>query len=99
MWENLKIVWRNLPVVLSETDDPKDVSLNRVAFFLYTVFVIASPFVILWFLSGMSEKFLPYWQGVAALLGGQTFANIGKKMIYAWKGEKTNEIDSSGPRP
>ena len=88
MWENIKLLWSNLPLVLSETDRPQDISLNRVMFVLYGLFVLATPFVVLWLLPAIVDRFLPFWQGVAALLGGQTFAQLGKKAIYAYSEKK-----------
>lgn len=90
-WANLKEILKNSPLVLSDTYDPKDVSQNRLAFFILFLFVISTPLLLLWLAPHLSEKFVPYWQGSSALLGGQMFANIGKKAITAYQEMKGSE--------
>jgi hypothetical protein len=65
-------------------------------FVLYGIFVLLTPFIVLWLLPALVDRFLSFWQGVAALLGGQTFANIGKKAIYAYKEGRENENRDAG---
>lgn len=76
---NLKRIIANLPLTLSDSYDPKDVSLNRIITLIVVIFVFGSPYVILRFYPEMLEPFLPYWQGATTYLAAQTAGNLIKK--------------------
>ena len=87
MWklfrENLKAVLAYAPLILSESDDPKDVSLHRymaaflginliiIAYLLFFVF----PMVLTYSATGV------IFGSLATLLGTYVIANIGKRYI------------------
>ena len=80
-WKNLKAIVDNSPLALSDTYDPKDVSLNRQVMTLAAIFVFTTPGIVLVFFPEHLGDFLPYWQGAATYLGAQMASNIIKRKL------------------
>ena len=79
--QNLKEVIANLPLILCSSDQPKDVSLNRVITVATAAYLaIAPPFVLI-FCPQNWAKMIELWNQGLLFLGAQTAANIGTKII------------------
>ena len=87
-WKNLREVISNLPLMVCTTDNPKDISSNRFAFFVYLFMFVSIPVIVFWLVPYLAEKVLPWWQGIATLLGIQTGANLGRTVIQEVKAYK-----------
>lgn len=85
MWkmfiQNMKNILANLPLVLSDSHDPLDISLNRCVTLLSCIFVFSSPLIVMHWYPELVDKFLSYWQGAATYLGAQMVGNIAKTKI------------------
>jgi hypothetical protein len=103
-WQNLRQVLSNLPLVLSESYDPKDISLNRVIIAMLAVTVLVIVYRMLLYpdtavnLTDMLDK-------VLTALGLQLGSNTIKRGLDTWrqiKGgndhEKSNAGGTSGSR-
>lgn len=97
-WQNLRQVLSNLPLVLSESYDPKDISLNRVIIALLAVTVLIIVYRMLYDpetavnLTNMLDK-------VLTALGLQLGSNTIKKGFDTWekiKGGYNNETSNIG---
>lgn len=82
-WKNLKEVLAYSPLVLSETDDPKDVSIHR----YMAAFLVINLVIMAYLLFFISPQVLSYsttgtiFGALSALLGTYVVANIGKRYI------------------
>lgn len=92
-WQNFRQVVNNLPLVLSETDDPKDISLNRVIIAVLAITVIVVVYRMLLYpdtatnLTAMLDK-------VLTALGLQLGSNTIKRGLDTWRQIKGgNDID------
>jgi hypothetical protein len=85
-WTNLKAIISNTPLVLSDTTDPKDISIHRITFALAVVFVIFTPLIILNFFPEFEARYAFYWEKLLYYLGGQATLNMLKRGIDAFKG-------------
>ena len=83
-WQNVRQVVSNLPLVLSESYDPKDVSLNRVIIALLAITVLVIVYRMLLYpdtavnLTSMLDK-------VLTALGLQLGSNTIKRGLETWR--------------
>lgn len=91
MTENLKQIFINLPLVLSDTRDPADVSLNRVMTAAVAFFVLLAPGVTLLLLPAWFDKITPYWDKLLAFLAAQVAGNMFKKYVAEVKANAANQ--------
>ena len=83
-WANLYSIFQNLPLILSDTTDPKDISFTRVTCALCIIFLIITASYVLIFVPQYFEKVSPFLtqslNSVLLLIGG----NIVKRGIDAF---------------
>lgn len=96
-WQNIRQVLSNLPLVLSESYDPKDISLNRVIIAMLAVTVLVIVYRMLLYpdtatnLTDMLDK-------VLTALGLQLGSNTIKRGLDTWRQVKGgNEHAQSNP--
>lgn len=83
-WHNLRQVFSNLPLVLSESYDPQDISLNRVIIALLAITVLVIVYRMLLYpdtavnLTSMLDK-------VLTALGLQLGSNTIKRGLETWR--------------
>nr|WP_092074929.1 hypothetical protein [Dendrosporobacter quercicolus]NSL49554.1 hypothetical protein [Dendrosporobacter quercicolus DSM 1736]SDN22523.1 hypothetical protein SAMN04488502_1159 [Dendrosporobacter quercicolus] len=83
-WRNIRQVFSNLPLVLSESYDPKDISLNRVIIAMLAITVIVIVYRMLLYpetavnLTAMLDK-------VLTALGLQLGSNTIKRGLDTWR--------------
>ena len=92
MIENIKQIWTNLPLTLSNTKDPADISIDRVLVFICLSFLLLSVIIMMVWLPNLLKDMLSYWQSLLAFVGGLLFNNTGKKLIDT-KGGANNGKD------
>ena len=78
---NLKLIFDNSPLILSETQSPEDVSINRVMIAVGFLTAIVAPLLVIIFCPEYLDKLLGYWNGWLTFLGVQVSGNIAKKFI------------------
>lgn len=89
-WQNVRQVISNLPLILSETYDARDISLNRVIIAMLAITVIVIVYRILLYpenavnLTGVLDK-------VLTALGLQLTSNTVKKGLDTWQQVKGNK--------
>ena len=81
MIEKLNQIIVNLPLVLSDSHNPADVSLNRVMTVVVAFFVLLAPGVTLAIMPDWFERLTPYWEKLLAFLAAQVAGNMFKKYI------------------
>jgi hypothetical protein len=82
-WQNLRQVFSNLPLVLSDSYDPKDVSLNRLASFLLIIAAIIIQIVIIKEPT-FAEKLQPVLNSDLTALGGLLLNITARRGINAY---------------
>ena len=97
MWQNLIAIWQNLPLILSDTTDPRDVSLNRVVTVAVAVVILLSPPIVWLCFSDWWDKFFEAWKLLLAFLGAQTAGNIFVK--YKKCGGENNAAGNNARHP
>lgn len=91
-WKNLKEILAYSPLILSETEDPKDVSMHR----FMAIFLMVNLVLMAYLLFFIFPQVLTYgttgtvFGALSALLGTYVVANIGKRYI------KLQEIKKEG---
>ena len=78
--DNIKQLFQNLPLILSDTDDPKDVSLNRVIVLLFAIATIIGGLIILVWFRQEAQQLVGYWQAWLASFTTMASANVAKKI-------------------
>jgi hypothetical protein len=78
---NLKLLFQNSPLILSDTDDPKDISLTRVIIFIFAIATIIGGLVILIWFRSEALQFVGYWQAWLASFTTMVSGNIAKKIF------------------
>jgi hypothetical protein len=100
-WQNLRQVLSNLPLILSESYDPRDISLNRVIIAMLAVTVLVIVYRMLLYpdaavnLTDMLDK-------VLTALGLQLGSNTIKRGLDTWrqiKGGNDHAQSNSGGAP
>ena len=82
-WKNLKEIFAYSPLILSDTEDPKDVSMHR----FMAIFLVVNLVVMAYLLFFIFPQVLTYgatgtiFGALSALLGTYVVANIGKRYI------------------
>jgi len=87
-WINMKGIIDNLPLTLSDTDNPKDVSQNRVIIYLFAMATLIGGFIILTYYRQEALQLVGYWQAWLACFTALVSANVAKK-IFKKEGEET----------
>ena len=82
-WKNLKEILAYSPLILSESDDPKEISMHR----CMAAFLVINLVIMAYLLFFIFPQVLSYsttgtiFGALAALLGTYVVANIGKRYI------------------
>ena len=90
-WQNLKGILVNSPLILSESKDPKDISLHRVAIAVLLVIVLAGPFFTSYIRPEFFDRFTPYWTQVLILIGGLLTSRAANRAIDAKAGQLSQQ--------
>ena len=90
-WQNLRGVLVNSPLILSESKDPKDISLHRVAIVVLLVIILAGPFFTSYIRPEFFDRFTPYWTQVLILIGGLLTSRAANRAIDAKAGQLTQQ--------
>jgi hypothetical protein len=83
-WQNVKQILNNLPLTLSESYDPKDISLNRVIIAMLAITVLVIVCRILYD-PGTADKLVGALDKVLIALGLQLGSNTLKRGFDTWK--------------
>ena len=86
-WQNLKGILVNSPLILSESQNPKDVSLHRVSIALLLIVVSAGPFFTSYIRPEFFDRFTPYWTQVLILIGALLTSRAANRAIDAKMGQ------------
>ena len=78
--DNLKQIIQNLPLILSDTQLPQDVSLNRVLIFLGFWIIVISTIILVFILPERILSLTGYWQAFVASWTTLVTGNIAKKI-------------------
>ena len=91
-WKNIKDLLANSPLILSDTYDPQDISMNRVITLLLVINVI----LLAWYMVAHLEtvdKIVVIWDKLLTLLGVQAGGvNMVKRGIDCYKQVKCNKL-------
>ena len=79
--ENLKGILQNLPLILSDTQDVQNVSLNRVIIFFSFICTVIFVAVLFLFLPNLIQPCLSYFQAWLAFLGTLISGNMAKNVL------------------
>ena len=94
-FNNIKGILRNSPLILSDTKDVSDVSLNRITIVVLTVFLISAPLPTLLYFPQFFEKFIPLWNKVLdVLLALLLVYGAGRTVDKFKKGGNVNDRES-----
>jgi hypothetical protein len=80
-WSNLKAIFNNLPLILSDTDDPRCVSLTRVLIFILTTFAIQQYYYALYVKPELLPVVSQYSLDILKVVIGLVVANVTKRII------------------
>lgn len=84
-WSNLRGVMSNLPLTLSDSYDPKDLSLNRII----TALMVVNALGLMWYMvlhPEVIDRLMGLWERLLAFLGAQvTVVNMIKRGIDAFR--------------
>jgi len=85
MWDNLKQMWVNLPLVLSDTYEPIAISLNRIliTFIVLNIFLMA--WYVLHFRPEMIDKFAAILPPILTFIGALVAQEAFKKGLNTYK--------------
>jgi hypothetical protein len=83
-WQNLRQVISNLPLTLSESYDPQDISLNRVIIALLAITVLVIVYRMLYD-PGTAESLTGMLDKVLTALGLQLGSNTIKRGLETWR--------------
>ena len=100
-WNNLRQVISNLPLTLSESYDPRDISLNRVIIALLAITVLVIVYRMLYD-PATADKLTAMLDKVLTALGLQLGSNTIKRGLETWrqiKGGNANETSNTGGNP
>ena len=86
-WQNLKGILVNSPLILSESKNPQDISLHRVAIAVLLLIVTAGPFFTSYIRPEFFDRFTPYWTQVLILIGGLLTSRAANRAIDAKAGQ------------
>jgi len=78
---NIKQLFQNLPLILSDSTDPQDISLNRVIVLLFALATIIGGLIILIWFRQEAQQLVGYWQAWLASFTTLASANIAKKIF------------------
>ena len=78
--QNLKGIIQNLPLILSDTDQVTDVSLNRVLIFIGFWIIVFSVLAVSYFSPERLQQLQIYWQSGIASWTTLASANMAKKI-------------------
>lgn len=79
-WSNLKGLITHLPLILSDTQDPRDISLNRVSSVFAMVLALFILYEVMFVIPQHMKDLLQYFVAIMAYLGAQMAGNIYKKV-------------------
>jgi hypothetical protein len=80
-WINLKGIWNNLPLTLSDTDKPDGVSLTRIIISVLILFIIVIESYVAYFQPQYLDKVGPYMSEATKAVLLLIAANVAKKAI------------------
>lgn len=96
-WQNVRGIVSNLPLTLSDSYDPKDLSLNR----LITALVVVNALGVMWYMilhPELIDRLVGLWERLLAFLGAQVVgANMIKRGIDAYKNKGGGQGAPSEP--
>lgn len=78
---NIKLLLQNLPLILSDSLDMKDISLNRVIILIFSLATLIGGLIILLFFRDQAQQLVGYWQAWLASFTTMVSANIAKKIL------------------
>jgi len=79
--KNLIGILSNLPLILTDTQDVKDVSLNRVIALVLFIVILLSFFFMSYIPVEHIDKFIIMWNSLVVFLGTLTGINLIKKFV------------------
>lgn len=79
--ENLKQILKNLPLILSDSGNAEDVSLNRIIILISFLLTIVCTAMVFLFFPQLIQPLLPYFQAWLTWLGALISGNICKKVL------------------
>lgn len=89
-WNNMGQILAHLPLTLSDSLDPKEVSQHRVNLFICLLFLLITPWWVLYWHTELWERYFQLWQGVAVFAGGELGLIMGKKALSKPNGNNPN---------
>ena len=81
MMDNIREIIKNLPLILSDSREAADVSMNRIITLVSFLILIISPLIVTTFFSSSWDKFVPVWNSFLTFFGAQTVGNVFKKVF------------------
>lgn len=79
MRQKLIQIWNNLPLIVSDSGDLRDISLIRIATLISLTILFITPPALLLFLPSWFERAFPYWEKLLFFTGTALIANVAKK--------------------
>ena len=80
-WKHVKGIIENLPLILSDTREAADVSLNRVITFGAAICLAIIPGLVLWLKPEFWPQMADLWKAALTFLGAQAAGNIYAKVV------------------
>lgn len=90
-WQNLKEILINSPLILSESHNPKDVSMHRIAIAVLLMVVTAGPFFTSYIRPEFFDRFTPFWTQVLLLIGGLLASRVANRAVDARSQQQNNQ--------
>jgi len=87
-----KEIFENLPLILSDTDSAKDVSLNRIIIVMAVIGLSCMIIILPVFFPQWFDKLMPFWSQLLTFLGAQIAGNMFKKVMLDKQMKQTTEM-------